>query len=235
MNEGLRFFETHLCQSKKKRLEDLLEDHVIELMIEPETIDVTKGIQRITEGRSRSVINRQNSFEGYLGQELFMGLMLQHKIPCIYANPAYENREIFRSVCGKDFDVAIPNFGFISVKTTPEGYSKKRLLANVNSWHKEAHDVVVAIKIDSLKAREASFYGWLRDSEIEDLPTKNFGTGLAYWTFLKSANVVEYNHDQVKNDEKPLLPLSPAGDLISELHDATKDTSPFKQFHSKPD
>jgi len=204
-------------------ISETLEEPVLRVLIEHEVIELASFIHELTKKRSRKNIEGRLGKSGWLGQELFNGILLQNKISNLYANPIYEDQEVFRKISDKHFDFFIPTLGYLSVKTVPEGARKTRFMANVDQWRDEVHDYAVAIKIESLEDSKAWLYGWLYESEVESLPIHDFGGGNAYWTYLDRKKV-ESNRDTERPGyaSKKLLPLHPASDLVKKLLDAKK-------------
>jgi len=165
--------------------------------------------------RTQKSLNKEKSEQGFIGQELFSGFLLQFNIPNVYANPIYEDMKI-RQIEGKHFDFIVPHMPkgkkIISIKTTPEGSNCVRFMANVESWKDEIHDIVIAIKIDSLSDYRAHVVGWLESSVVESLPKHDFGRGLAYWTYL-DPELVNSNRE----NEPKLKSLNPAPNIMNEL------------------
>jgi len=124
------------------------------------------------------------NFFGYLGQKIFESILLELKIPHLHADPLYRDFKVFRSLKMRPFDFYIPELGTFEVKATPPGEKYTRFLANVRRWQREKGEYAVAIKTDSIESKEAHLCGYLYGYEVEQLPIRDFGKGLAYWTFL---------------------------------------------------
>jgi len=211
---------------KRYAKEHTVHDPYPQFEIEPEIIEYVEYLNKLMPRRTVKNIDAVKGEMGWLGQELFAGLLLQFKIPCVYANAIYENWQMMRAIQVKPgefkhFDFIVPHMPegmkVISVKTAPEGYNIKRFMANVESWENEIHDIAVAVKIDNLKERKAYIVGWLPASEIITLPIHDFGQGEAYWTYL-NPEAVELNRgrDIPGNASAKLKPLRLSNDQLME-------------------
>jgi len=166
---------------------------------------------------------KATNFYGYLGEKLFESILLQYKIPNLHADPIYKEFEVYRSLGGRPFDFYIPGFGTIETKTAPPDQpslvkmkpaTRIRFMANKDRWDRQRSDYAAAIKIDSEASKRALLSGYLKGSEVEQLPVYNFGLGDAYWTFLDPKKYEEWNREHP--DEK-LIPLRPASELMKLL------------------
>jgi hypothetical protein len=164
----------------------------------------------------------ENKKQGFMGQELFAGLLLQFKIPNVYAVPFYKNAKFMREIENKDFDFFVPSLvkekRYISVKTVPEGKEKRRVIIKKALWGHEKHDIMVAIKIDSVKDKVAHIAGWLYAHEVETLPTNDFGFGESYWTYLNAMDVK--NNKSIENSgvaSSKLMILRKAKDIVEDM------------------
>jgi hypothetical protein len=189
--------------------------------IEPEIVKYASWLNELMPERTQKFIEKEKGEQGFIGQELFSGFLLQFKIPNVYANPLYEDMKI-RQKEGKHFDFIVPHMPkgkkIISIKTTPEGSKKVRFMANVKSWKDEVHDIAVAIKIDSLKDRKAHIGGWLDAKTVETLPINDFGEGDAYWTYLDTELVNGNKESEISGYSSPKLkPLNSAPNIMEEL------------------
>lgn len=214
-----------------EKIQYVLYEHTVnepypQFKIEPEIVEYAVWLNGLMPKRTGKRIEKEKGEQGYIGQELFNGLLLQYKIPNVYGNPLYEDPKM-RQIDGKHFDFIVPHMPkgkrIISVKTTPDHPKAVRFMANVQSWNNEIHDIVVAIKIDSLKECKAHIAGWLDAKTVETLPTYDFGEGLAYWTYLdpelvndnKGCEIPKYASPNLKplNDPRELMKLLLSGAL----------------------
>ncbi len=200
---------------KKYMIEHTINDPYPQFVIEPEIVKYASWLNEFMPERTRNFIEKEKGEQGFIGQELFSGFLLQFKIPSVYANPIYEDMKM-RQIEGKHFDFIVPHMPegkkIISVKTVPEGSNCVRYMANVESWKDEVHDIAVAIKIDSLKDCKAHIDGWLDAKSVETLPIRGYGKGDAYWTYL-DPDLVNANREY----EPKLRPLNTVTDLVTEL------------------
>jgi hypothetical protein len=205
---------------ERKEIRTIMDEHTIndpypQIIIESEIVKYARWLNDLMPERTRKRIDKEKGEQGFIGQEVFNGFLLQYKIPNIYANPLYEDMKI-RQIQSKHFDFIVPHMPkgkkIISIKTTPEGSKYVRFMANVESWNDEVHDIAVAIKIDSLSHYRAHIVGWLESSTVESLPKQDFGRGLAYWTYL-DPELVNCNRENEPN----LRPLNPAPNIMEEL------------------
>ncbi|MCJ7422900.1 hypothetical protein MUP01_01340 [Candidatus Bathyarchaeota archaeon] len=206
---------------KKHMIEHTIKDPYPQFVIEPEIVKYASWLTELMLKRTRKSIGKEQSEQGVIGQELFSGVLLQFKIPNVYANPLYEDMKI-RQIEGKHFDFIVPHMPegkrIISVKTTPEGSEKIRFMANVKSWKDEVHDIAVAIKIDSLKDCKAHIDGWLEAKTVETLPINDWGEGPAYWTYLDPELVNGNKESEISGSSSPKLkPLNSARNIMDEL------------------
>jgi hypothetical protein len=185
----------------------ILEEYTInepypQFIIEPEIVEYAIYITEKVVSRTKEQEGFKARKLGILGQELFNGFLLQYKIPNVYANPIYKDMRM-RQIYQKHFDFIIPHTPkgtqILSIKTTPHGERYKRLMANVEQWENEIHDIVIAIKIDSLKELKAHIAGWLYSKEVEKLPIHDFGEGDAYYTFLNPTEAEEAEIPPLRN------------------------------------
>jgi hypothetical protein len=210
-------------RKKRKRILPILIGDT-EFTIEPEIVKYAKWLNDLMPERTRKSIEKEKGEQGFIGQELFNGFLLQKKIPNVYANPIYENMTM-RQKEGKHFDFIVPHMPegkrIISVKTTPEnskGFDNKRFMANVESWENEAHDIVIAIKIDSLCNHSAHIAGWLEAKTVKTLPIHDWKKGPAYWTYLDPELANGNKESEISGESSPkLTPLNPTPDIMEEL------------------
>jgi len=193
-----------------------INDPYPQFTIEPEIVKYASWLNGLMPERTKRIVEKVKGQQGWIGQELFNGLLQQFKIPNVYANPLYEHMTRMRQINGLHFDFIVPHMPermrIISVKTIPEGTKYVRFMANVKSWKDEAHDIAVVVKIDSLEQYKAHIVGWLYADEVEELPIYDFGIGEAYWTYLDPDMV-----DENKESSPELKKLNPCTSLISEL------------------
>jgi len=196
-----------------------------EMEIPREIVEYAKYVNKVVSPRTVKKIESDKGEMGLLGQEIFNGMLLNLKVPNLYANPIYEECDVFRKMKGKHFDFCIPPIGHIGVKTTPEGSTYRRFLANVDRWKNEIHDIAVAIKIENLGSLKAYFSGWLYAKEVESLPTHEFkkGEGKAYWTYLNPDSALTCRNTEISGEASPRLkPLRPAKEFNIMLRDACR-------------
>ena len=197
--------------------------------VEPEIVDHARFIASKMPKRVKEQIEAKKGEMGIRGQEIFNAILLQFKVPNLYAQPIlgaeYEKAQIYRMINNKHFDFYIPelpeDMRFISVKTIPSSRWNIRFLANHESWENERHDVVVAVKIDS--KGKARLCGWLYAKEVEELPICTPKMDLrckkpCYWTYFEPWRV-----GQNRDKEEPfdaslkLKALRPMASLMKEL------------------
>jgi hypothetical protein len=164
--------------------------------IEPEIVAYVNWLSPIIKQRYSKPISDEQVINGFIGQELFAGLLLQYKIPNVYANPLYKDYKLMRQISEKHFDIFIPSLPkgkqYISIKTVQEGSNYIRFMANAGDWKNEIHDIVVVMKLDNMQEKRAHIAGWLTTEEVEGLPINNYG---AYWTYLDEKSVEQHNLD----------------------------------------
>ena len=129
-----------LATIKRYAKEHTVHDPYPQFEIESEIVEYVEYLNKLMPRRTVKNIDAYKGKMGWLGQELFAGLLLQFKIPCVYANAIYENWKMMRAIQVKlgefkHFDFIVPHMPegmkVISVKTAPEGYNIKRFMANV--------------------------------------------------------------------------------------------------------
>lgn len=123
-------------------------------------------------------------FFGFLGQQVFRGLLLEWKVPHVYADPIYKKWKEYRSINGKDFDFYVAGVGRIEVVTaqpdkiqgfedffepqTINDFKQTQRTRFIRSVSRFSHcDYYVGIKI--LDAKTARMYGYLSNTQVKNL------------------------------------------------------------------
>ena len=197
----------------------------IYFVIEGEIERHAKYVENEISKRTQKLYEAKNGEQGILGQEIFLASLIQLKVPNLYAFPIlgekYDKAGVYRMIEGKHYDFYIPglaqNKRFISVKTTPKGKSKVRLLVTKDPWENERHDIIVAIKIVSFV--EARIYGWLYANEVQTLPfCRHVCKKPCYWTYLDPETVKQNLDRETEYVASPKLkPLRSPWPLLKEL------------------